>query len=243
MKRDTVSVLVIALNEETHIGPTTQEVRRAAEAEFEDYELILIDDGSTDGTGHVAEELARNVPKIKVLHNGTNRGLGWSYKAGLAQARMQYITWVCGKHDIEAAELRRIFAARHSAELVVPFHANPKVRSLFRCLTSRLYVGLLNTLFGFNLGHYNESVLLPTTLARRFFIRTDSYAFQAELLIKALKSGHTYVQVPIRIRPTPGRTSKTFRLQNILGVARFFVTVLWDVYGTGNYRVQPSEAT
>lgn len=227
---DTISVIVIALNEEANIGPTVREVEAAVRGEFEDYEILVCDDGSTDGTGAEADRLARADSRIQVVHNGVNRGLGWNYRAGIGRARMRYVTWVCGKHDIEADQLRHIFAARTKADLVVPYHTNDEDRPRLRQAISRLYVRLLNVLFGLRLRHYNESVVLETSVARAFVIRTDSYAFQAELLIKALQAGHSHVDVPIRNLFPPGQVSKAFRLKNVAGVAGFLCRMLWDVH-------------
>src|SRR5438132_621669 len=71
-----ISVIVTALNEEGNLEPTVDSVVRAVSPRFADYEVIVIDDGSTDRTFEIAESLAAENPKIRVHHNPRNLGLG-----------------------------------------------------------------------------------------------------------------------------------------------------------------------
>ena len=209
----------------------------AVDAEFDDYEILIFDDGSTDGTGAEADRIAAGLDKVRVIHNPQNKGLGWNYKAGIGMARMHYVTLVGGKHDIEADQLSKIFTARGKADLVVPYHINKGERPVVRQIVSHAYTILLNILFLRWLRCWNESVLHKTELVRTFVIRTDSYAFQAETLIKALKSGCSYVEVPIRNLYPPGLTkTSAFRWKNVCGVGAFILWTLWDVYIGRNYR-------
>jgi hypothetical protein len=112
-------------------------------------------------------------------------------------------------------------------------------------MVSRLYIGLLNLTFGYKLHHYNESVLHRTRTVRSLVLRSDSYAVPAEALIKSLRGGCTYVETPIRnlYPPGTGTRTKAFRVGNVVGVAKFFLRTLWDVYIGGNYRKDPACAS
>lgn len=233
---NTISIIVPAFNEEGHVEDTIGEVLPAVGDEFDDYEIIIFDDGSGDGTGAEAERAAARHDKVRVVHNPRNMGLGWNYKTGLAMARMRYVMLVNGKHDITTEQLRKILERRHSADIVIPYHTNVGERPTYRRVISRAYTGLLNLLFGLRLHGYNESVLHQTRVVRSFVVRTNSYAFQAEVLIKALKSGCSHVEVPIQNLYPPGVPTKAFRLRNIIGVARFFLSTWRDVYVRREYR-------
>ena len=121
--------------------------------------------------------------------------------------------------------------------MVIPYHINKGERPLPRQIVSHAYTLLMNLLSLRWLRCWNESVLHRTELVRTFVIRTDSYAFQAETLVKALKSGCSYVEVPIRNLYPPGLNKTTaFRWKNVVGVAAFFVRTFWDVYIGRSYR-------
>ena len=82
-----ISFIVLALNEEAHIEGTVQIVLQAvAASRLSDYQIVLVDDGSTDNTGEIMERLARGNNKFTVVHNEHNLGLGGAYKSGLTRA-------------------------------------------------------------------------------------------------------------------------------------------------------------
>jgi len=77
-----LSVFVPAFNEVDNLAPTVETIMRALSVSVEDYEVIVVDDGSTDGTYEVAETLADRFPEIRVIHNPRNRGLGYGWMRG-----------------------------------------------------------------------------------------------------------------------------------------------------------------
>ncbi|MCE5278630.1 MAG: glycosyltransferase family 2 protein [Planctomycetaceae bacterium] len=225
-----LSVIVPAFNEKGNLRLTVQEVLAAIDGLFTNYEILIFDDASTDGTDQEADGLAAEFANIRVFHNPLNKGLGWNYRAGVEAARMDYVILVNGKHDLAGDQLRRILELRGQADIILPYHTNDKDRPWIRHVISRTYTTILNILFGFNLHYFNDSALYPTAVVRRLNIQTDSYAFSAETLIKALKSGLNCIEVPItNIYPDLCSTS-AFGMRNILGVFFFFVRTASQVY-------------
>src|SRR5438105_1181088 len=92
----TVSVIIPALNEEDNIAAAVKTVQEAIGDRFADYELLIFDDGSTDSTGQIADELAAQNSRIRVVHNQRNMGLGCNYTRGAELARMEYVAWFPG---------------------------------------------------------------------------------------------------------------------------------------------------
>lgn len=80
--KPTISFIVTALNEEANIEPTVQQILIAAQGRFLDYEILLVNDGSTDATGTIMEKLVAENSKIRVLHNQHSLGVGGAYKSG-----------------------------------------------------------------------------------------------------------------------------------------------------------------
>jgi len=201
------------------------------ERNFSDYEIFLYDDGSTDRTGEIAERLAAQYDRVSAFHNMPSLGLGGVVREGLKRARNEYFIYIDGKAATTAEALDRIFAARTEADLVVPYPVNRGERVLGRRVVSRLFVAILNATFRLDLHYYNHLLLCRTEVARGADVRTVSYAFQAERVIKLIKSGHSYVQVGVMDRfDQQGRRTKAFHLRNIVGVAAFYIRVLRDVH-------------
>ncbi len=213
-----LSVIIPALDEEAHIAAAVEEVKRAAAGRFAALELLLFDDGSSDGTGKIMDELALKDPRVRVVHNPEPRNLGGVYKQGVAMARLEFVVMVPGDNENPASALEGPFAAVGEADIVLPYPEDNRVRSPLRNVLSDGFTGLLNGLFGLDVPYFNGTVIHRTELVRAIPIRTDSFAYQAEALIRLLRLGHTYTAVPIRVVPRGGRKSKALRPKNVLGV-------------------------
>jgi glycosyltransferase involved in cell wall biosynthesis len=198
---------------------------------FGDYELLLFDDGSTDGTGRIMDELAAADPRhVRVTHNPTPRNLGGVYKQGIALARMDYVLMVPGDNENPGHALQAPFDAIGRADIVLPYPVNSDVRGAARHLISRAYVGLLNRLFGLRVRYYNGTVIHRVANLKGLSIKTSSFAYQAEILIKLLCAGRTFVEVPIRIDPPKaGRRSRAFRWKNMVQVGRTLGSLFVDL--------------
>src|SRR5206468_11558962 len=104
-----ISIVVTAMNEAGNLEPTVQNVIAAASPRFGDFEVIIVDDGSTDGTTELADRMAAADARIVVHHNGQNRGLAYSYRAGVALARKRYTSWVAGNNIVPRDGLERLY--------------------------------------------------------------------------------------------------------------------------------------
>jgi dolichol-phosphate mannosyltransferase len=218
----TISVVVPALNEERNIVEAVREVHRAVDGRFSDYEILLFDDGSTDRTGSLMDEIAASDRRVRVTHNPTPRNLGGVYKQGIAMASFEYFVMMPGDNENPSSAMLPAFDAIGSADIVVPY-VKREGRALPRRIASRAYVALMNTVFGLNLRYYNGTCIQRTANLRDIYIETDSFAYQAEILVKLLRQGKTFVEVPIELPPAGGGQSKAFRAKNVYGVLRSVV--------------------
>src|SRR5713226_7987321 len=114
----TITLIVPALNEEAVIESVLDGIYAAASAHFRDFELIAVDDGSTDSTGDIMERCAKHNPKVRVIHNKPNVGLGACFQRGLKLGRFQYVMLLCGDGGLPAHSLPAIFDLIGTADLV-----------------------------------------------------------------------------------------------------------------------------
>src|SRR4051812_18364461 len=104
-----ITVLVPALNEERNIAGTVDRLLDALSLTFEDYEIIVANDGSSDRTGEIADGIAAAHPSIRVIHNDINRGLGYCYAAGYRAASKDYFVYIPGDNTWPARSLIELF--------------------------------------------------------------------------------------------------------------------------------------
>jgi|RhiMethySRZTD1v2_1073278.scaffolds.fasta_scaffold209505_2 glycosyltransferase involved in cell wall biosynthesis len=223
-----LSIIVPAYNEGENIVPALEEIVAACEAAKLTFEILVVNDCSTDDTGQKAKIYSQNRKEVQVIDNPVNLGFGGAFRTGLARAAMDSSVMVCGDNCIDRYELGGILRRTGEADIVVPYIANPEVRSLPRRWVSRLYVFILNVLFGLNLKYYNGHNVFPTKAAQ---VTTfgPGFAFSAEILIRMLSRGYTCVQVPMVIRPRLRGKTKAFAIRNIARVVSTIVRLYYEI--------------
>lgn len=229
-KRDSITIIVPALNEEKNILPTVEMIKRTVKDRFSDYELILVNDGSTDKTPQIMNAIAEKESNIYVLHRGAPAGLGFCYKTGITMARMRYLMMITGDNEARQESIERILDARGAADIIIPFTTNSGIRPLYRRILSRVFVILLNRLFNLRLRYFNGLVLHKTNVIRSVKIKTNSFAYQAEALIKLLKAGYTYKEVGVPLGKRRSGYSKALAPKNIADSIRAVVNTYIEVY-------------
>lgn len=225
----TLTVIIPALNEEGNLSSAVAAVLGAIGNRFTDYELLVFDDGSTDRTGAIADELAAGNPHIRVIHNSRNMGFGYNYSRGVELARMEYVTMFPGDNEIPVDAIRAILDAAGSADIVVPYISTPSVRSGSRRLISASFVTLVNFLFGLRLRYFNGPCVHRRSLLQSVPMRTHGFAYMAAILVRLIRSGCSYIEVPMPLQARRHGRSKAFRLKNIASVLSTLGRLFWEV--------------
>jgi len=225
----TLSVIIPALNEEGNLGAAVSTVLAAIDDRFTDYELLVFDDESTDQTGAIADELAGGNPHIRVIHNPRNRGFGYNYRRGVELARMDYVTMFPGDNEIPGEAIRVILDAVGSADIVAPYISTPAVRGCSRRTISACFVMLINLLFRLRLRYYNGPCVHRRSLLLSVPMRTHGFAYMASILVRLIRSGASYVEVPMPLQARQHGRSKAFKLKNIVSVLATIGELFWEV--------------
>ena len=224
-----LTLIIPALNEQDVVRSVVEQILREVEGKVREYEVILVNDGSTDMTGEVMERLARERKNVRVLHNPGNIGLGASYRRGVKEARCQYVMLLCGDGGFPASSLPAVFERIGQADIVVPYMSNLRqLKTPTRYFLSKAYSWLLNLLFGFNLKYYNGLPVHRADLLRRIRITSNGFGFQGEVLVKLLKSGCSHVQVGV-LGAEHTRRSAALRFSNLVSVARTLAHLLKEI--------------
>ena len=166
------------------------------------------------------DSLSRELPNVRTLHNKPNIGLGASYQRGVGEAKYDYVMMLCGDGGLPASSLPPIIEKIGTADIVVPYMTNLKtIKTPMRYFISRSYTRLLNFLSGHRLNYYNGLPVHKRNLLNRTVMTSSGFGFQGEILVKLIKSGHTYVQVGVLGSETTNKSS-VFRLRNLASVTK-----------------------
>lgn len=225
MKRS-ISVIIPCLNEEENLGDAYENVSAALKGVVEDYEILIFNDGSTDRTGEIAEQLAQRDPQVKVFHNNPNRGFGYNFIKGITVARMDYVSVMPGDNEISQESIRRIFSLVGKADIIIPFTMNMELRTYGRRFLSRAFTLVMNSLFQCELQYYNGPALHRADLVRALDIKTTGFAFQAVMLVKLIRSGHSFCEIDMYLQRKRVYKSSAIKTRNIVSV----VTSVWELW-------------
>ena len=127
--KNSITIVVPALNEQHHLGGAVDAILQAVQKTFDEYEILIFNDGSTDETGKVADQIATQYPCVSTFHHEQPRCLGGVIRRGLRKARMEYFMWVDGKGATSEQALLNIFSHRHEAEAAEARLALAELRS------------------------------------------------------------------------------------------------------------------
>jgi glycosyltransferase involved in cell wall biosynthesis len=207
-----LTVVVPAWNEEKRLAVTVGEVVAAARRHLADFEVIVVDDGSTDGTPAVAARLAARFPCVSVVRHETNLGVGAAYYTGLSRAKFQYLTLVPGDNAFHESGLDAVFALVGRVPMVVTYRANPLARTPMRRLLSRCCTRAMRIVTGQPIRDAHSLYVFPVVQARQIPQNTG-YGYHIQTLSTLLRGGVPYAEVPVPLNPRPDSSSKVMRLR------------------------------
>jgi glycosyltransferase involved in cell wall biosynthesis len=241
MRRDTIptlspsrslSVVIPAYCESENILQTLENVTRALEPLGLAHEILVIDDGSTDGTGDLVSSNLSRFPHVRVLVNERNMGFGWSYRRGVEAAALEHIVMVHGDNAWGWETLREFFSHVGDADVIIGYTRRmAQSRSWRRTAISKTFTRLLNLVTRRRLQYFNGLQIHRAPILKSLRIESSGYGFQAEVLVKSLRLTKTYVEVPMDLIERKHGESKAFRLKNFVDVART-LRLLWALEST-----------
>ncbi len=219
--RFSVAVIVLAFNEEESLPGMLRESVDWLAASIARWELIVVDDGSKDGTRAVAERFAAEDPRVRVVSHETNRGMGAGMKTGIRAATCDYFTIIAGDGQHPTPELAVMLPGLEEAEIVTTYHRNarePHRRVLswgFR-QAMKWACGIDFTLEGIYL--FPRKVAVEEIGLEN--VPPDTFFFSFELIARALQRGHTITVRPMLVRPREHGQSKVANVNRIKRIGR-----------------------
>ncbi|GMR05356.1 MAG: hypothetical protein BMS9Abin24_164 [Thermodesulfobacteriota bacterium] len=230
-RRPSISIIVPCLNEEGNLRGTVACIKEALDSSkrFSSYEILIFNDFSTDGTGALADEIAKDERSVKVIHNPKNMGFGYNYSEGVRLAKKDYIMMVPGDNEIPAPAIEAVFGLAGKADIIIPYATNTNVRPLSRRAISGLFVLIMNTAFGLRLRYYNGTCMIKSSLLKKVPLKTWGFAYMAAILVRLLRAGASYAECGVEIRSRESGKTKAFTTKNIFSVLEALSTLFWDV--------------
>jgi glycosyltransferase involved in cell wall biosynthesis len=213
-----LSIIVPAYNEEARLTITVNEILAEAARRLNAYEVIIVNDGSTDRTGAVADELGHSQQAVRVIHQPANRGVGAAYYAGLRAAQYEFLTLVPGDHAFHQSGLQTIFTAVGQAELIISYRANAQVRTPLRRILSLSCNRAMRVLTGCPIRDAHSMYVFPVEKARRL-PDNNGYGYHMQALTTLLQQVESYLEVPVLLNPKPDFSSRVMKFGPLFSLA------------------------
>jgi len=205
-----LSVVVPMYNEEAYVDRAVTAARGVLEEMGCEWEIVIVDDASTDGTARRAEALAAADARVRVIHNAVNRRLGGTLRAGYGAARKELIFYTDADLPVDLGQLPRAvrLLEYQQADLLAGYRFDRTSEGLHRAVYTIGYHVLIRLLFGLRIRDVNFAFkLFRRSLLQRFELRSEGSFIDAELLLRARKAGAVMIQMGLDYFPrTRGRS-------------------------------------
>jgi len=226
-----ITIIMPALNEEGNINAAVDDTLTAFSEYGIDGEVLVINDGSTDSTPELIKRKAEESPgKVRMLTHVKPQGIGSSFWDGVDGARGEIVCLLPGDNENLPGEILRYVRILEDVDLVIPFVLNREVRPPFRRFLSANYVRCINCTFGTSLNYTTGTVLYRRSLLKELSSRRMGFFFQTDILIRLVKRGYLFAEVPYRLRERGGGKSKAVRLRSLGDIIRGYFKLIVYIY-------------
>lgn len=226
---DSVSVIIPAFNEEENIQSTIELVQTLVRRCIKNFEIVVVNDGSTDRTGEIVAAAAKKDRQISLVTHTTNEGLGKALRDGFGAAAKMYVTGYPADNDQSSRILTDLIRNRKKADLVSSYVTNLYTRPLIRKAISIFFVTLMNSIFGLRLKYYNGYFICRNDLLKKIKVTSQGFTIFAEVKVKLIKKGVTFIELPYETAPRVKGNSKALRFKNIIQTILFIPRLMKEV--------------
>lgn len=218
-----LSVVIPAYNEEGYIERCVTALEAVLKDVAPEFEIIVVNDGSEDGTAAILETLQRHRPYLFVVHHERNAGLGRTLRSGFTRCGKDVAFYSDADLPFDFAELGRALRVMEfkNADVVAGFRHDRTNEGLRRIVYSFAYNWLIRLVFGLRIRDVNFSFkLIRTAALRKLDLRSDGSFIDAEMLVKADRLGLFIAQIGVDYFKREHGGSKLSSLRTIVKMLR-----------------------
>lgn len=221
-----ITLFFVLYKDEHTVRTVAGKAIQLLESVTSDFEVVIVDDGSPDRAGIIADEVATEHPRVRVIHHPRNLGYGAAVKSGLNASSKEFICFVDGDDEYEVEDFRRLLKLRDYYDLIITFRYK-KVYSGSRIFISWVYNKLLRLMFRTPFRDVSTGLrLVRKAVIDDITLETDSPFIGAEIAIKTMLKGYRVGEVGIQTFPRTFGASSSTSVKNILAT----LSDVWKIY-------------
>jgi glycosyltransferase involved in cell wall biosynthesis len=193
-----LSIFFPAYNDAGTIASLVLVAHMTARTLTDDYEVIVVEDGSPDHTGDLLDEMAGHFPWLKVVHHERNRGYGGALRTGFASATKELVFYTDGDAQYDPREMARLWAALTPEVDLVNGYKISRHDPLHRVVIGRLYHWFVKAAFSLRLRDVDcDFRLVRKSVFEKVRLTRSSGVICVELMKKVQDHGYRVVEVPV----------------------------------------------
>ncbi len=237
-----LTVIVPAYNEEALLDGTVRSLRNTLATLGLDAEIVIVNDGSRDRTGLIADALARTDSSLVVCHQ-QNQGLGGAIRRGAAQARGEYLLPWPADMPVNREDLRPFIDHLGQADVLVGCRRRRAGYNVLMRFNSWLYPRLVVALFGLRLRDVNWIHLYRRDHFQAIPLTQRGIPMLVEILVRLRDRGATFLEIEVEMKPRAGGVASAARLRimwrTLVGLLAFHRTWTRERAAGGRAAVSP----
>jgi len=239
-----LSVFFPAYNDSGTIASMVIRAVQAASELTPDFEVIVVNDGSTDATAEVADELERTYPNVRVVHHPKNRGYGGALQTGFRSATKDLIFYTDGDAQYDPAELAVLWARMGSDIDLVNGYKISRSDPLHRIIVGRMYHHIVSVLFGLRVRDVDcDFRLMRRSIFDRIQLEKTSGVICLEMMKKIQDAGFRIAEVPVHHYHRAFGKSQFFNFPRILKTAIDVMRLWFALVVRGQHRRRTAVAS
>ena len=219
LKPLSLTIFFPCYNEEANVERVTRAAVEVARQVAADFEVLIVNDGSRDRTGEIADRLAKEIPGVRAVHNNPNLGYGGALARGFREAKKNWIFYTDGDGQFDFGEIPKALPLLETYDIVSGYRMDRK-DPLIRKLNAFAWSTLVNMLFHIGLRDIDCAFkIYPRTFIERIEMWSKGALIDTEMLAKARNLGYSIAQLGVHHYP---RTAGQQTGANLKVIARAF---------------------
>jgi glycosyltransferase involved in cell wall biosynthesis len=203
----------------------------------DDYEIIVVNDGSPDHTGEVLADLQARYPRLRVVTHPKNRGYGGALRSGFAHATKELVFYTDGDAQYDPREIKLLLAALTPDVDMVNGYKIERHDPLHRIVIGRIYHHIVKTMFRLRMRDVDcDFRLMRRYMFDRIELREDSGVICVELMTKVHQAGYRIAEVPVHHFHRAYGQSQFFNFPRVARVGRDLLRLWWQLVWRDEFR-------
>jgi glycosyltransferase involved in cell wall biosynthesis len=229
-KLQSITAFFPAFNDAATIPSMVISALRTLQRVTDDFEVVVVNDGSQDHTGEMLEELRRLYPQVRIITHLQNRGYGAALRTGFAAAQKEWIFYTDGDAQYDPRELVELVAAVTPETDVVNGYKIERSDPLHRVIIGRLYHHIVRILFGFHLRDVDcDYRLMKRTIFEKVELRSTSGTICLEMVKKMQDFGYRFAEIPVHHYHRAHGKSQFFNFPRLHSTAVQLIGLWWKL--------------